>query len=74
MCSRHIQRWKHKKIYELLNVGHGGMQVWRDLHTSRQIDLEEAFEGEGQVFARTKRFFKLFRGFDVQRRSHCGIE
>jgi hypothetical protein len=64
-CSRACQRidWKkqHKQICKFLNVGHGGMQVRNDAHTSRQIEMMESFEiGEGLLDEGMKRFFKLF--------------
>jgi hypothetical protein len=64
-CSKACQRqdWKkqHRKICKLLNVGHGDMQVRREIHTSRQIESKEAFErGEHSLDEDGKRFFKLF--------------
>jgi hypothetical protein len=64
-CSEACQRidWskQHKKKCELLNVGHGGMQLWIDSHTSRQSNLKEAFEeGERSLSEDMKIFFKLF--------------
>jgi hypothetical protein len=65
-CSRTCQRidWKkrHKKVCKLLNVGHGGMQVRTDEHTTRKIELKRDFEERGRSLDEdTKRFFKLFQ-------------
>jgi hypothetical protein len=64
-CSRACQRkdWKkqHKKICKLLNVGHGDRQLRTEEHTSRSIEMEEAFEKvERSLGPDDKRFFKLF--------------
>jgi hypothetical protein len=65
-CSKACQRidWKqqqHKQICKLLNVGHGDRQVRTDYHTSKQIELKEAFERDEQLLNDgVKRFFKLF--------------
>jgi hypothetical protein len=64
-CSKACQRedWKkhHKKICKLLNVGHASMQVWRALHTSRQIEIKDSFEGGRRSLCEDmKRSFKLF--------------
>jgi hypothetical protein len=63
-CQKIDWRNQHKKICKLLNVGHGDMQVRRDAHTSRLIDLKEDFETEERSFdgnEDVKRFFKLFQ-------------
>jgi hypothetical protein len=64
-CSKDCQRedWKeqHKKICKHLNVGHGGMQVRNDIHTSRQSEFKEEFEEAGRSLDDDeKQFFKLF--------------
>jgi hypothetical protein len=64
-CSRVCQRkdWKkqHRRICKLLNVGHGDMQVRRDIHMSRINDAKELFEfGERGLVEEDKLFFKLF--------------
>jgi hypothetical protein len=63
-CSRACQRedWKkHKQICKLLNVGHGGMQVRIDFHTSRSIARKEEFENkERNLDKDVKGFFRLF--------------
>jgi hypothetical protein len=65
-CSKACQKkdWKekqHKQICKLLNVGHGGMQVRTNLHTSRCLRLKEYAEEVGRSLDKDdKRFFKLF--------------
>jgi hypothetical protein len=63
-CSKTCQRkdWKkqHKKICKFLNVGHGGMQIRNDIHTSNQIEMKDAFEVTQRYLDEDgKRFFKL---------------
>jgi hypothetical protein len=65
-CSKTCQRkdWKkqHKKICKFLNVGHGGMQIRNDIHTSNQIEVKDAFEvTQRSLDEDDKRFFKLFQ-------------
>jgi hypothetical protein len=65
-CSKACQKndWEkqHKKLCKLLNVGHGGMQVRTEDHTSRHAALKESFEeGERNIHVGDKRFFKLFQ-------------
>jgi hypothetical protein len=65
-CSRACQRidWKqrqHKEICKLLNVGHGGMQMRTEGHTSRSKDMKELLEINGRNLEEgEKRFFILF--------------
>jgi hypothetical protein len=67
LCRRacHRKDWKehqHKKICELLNVGHGDMQLRSNIHTNQQIVLIERHEGVKQSLFEegVKLFFKLF--------------
>jgi hypothetical protein len=64
-CSKACQTkdWKdqHKKICNLLNVGHGDMQVRTVAHMSRQTALNEGFERSKQkLTTRWKDFFERF--------------
>jgi hypothetical protein len=64
-CSKACQRedWKkqHKKICKFLNVGHGGMQVRTEDHTSKQTEMKDVFEvGQQYLDESGRRFFKLF--------------
>jgi hypothetical protein len=60
-CQRKDWRKQHKKLCKLLNVGHGDMQVRRDVHTRLSFTLEEFVETEERYFdEEDKRFFKLF--------------
>jgi hypothetical protein len=68
-CSRACQSedWKkkqHKKIYKLVNVGHGDMQVRHDDHISQAIHAKEEFETNQRIIDEdedAKNFFLLFR-------------
>jgi hypothetical protein len=64
-CSKACQMkdWKkqHKKICKLVNVGHGDMQLRRNIHTRQQSYVKEQFEEEKEaLIGGDKRFFKLF--------------
>jgi hypothetical protein len=65
-CSKACQRedWEkqHRQICKLLNVGHGGMQVRSDIHTSLSTDTRDVFESRQHGLNEDmKGFFKLFR-------------
>jgi hypothetical protein len=66
-CSKACQRtdWtqQHKKIWKLLNVGHGGLQVRHDIHESRRIQTKNIFEEREQqsLDEGDKQFFKVFK-------------
>jgi hemerythrin len=60
-CQKIDWRKQHKKMCKLLNVGHGGMQVRSDSHTSLSVALKEQFDTEElNLDEEEKRFFKLF--------------
>jgi hypothetical protein len=64
-CSRACQKedWQkhHKQICKLLNVGHGDMQLRRNIHTKQSIQLKEVLEeGRRKLDEDGMRFFKLF--------------
>jgi hypothetical protein len=61
-CQKKDWRPRHKRICKLLSVGHGGMQVRNEIHTSRQIAVKEKFErNEQNLHEGMKGFFKLFQ-------------
>jgi hypothetical protein len=61
VCQRKDGKKQHRGICLLLNVGHGDMQVRRNIHTSRSIALKESFEiAERSLDVDGKLFFKLF--------------
>jgi hypothetical protein len=60
-CQKTDWRKQHKKICKLLNVGHGDMQVRRNIHTRQSIASKELFERvDRSLDEDTKRFFNLF--------------
>jgi hypothetical protein len=70
-CSKACQKkdWKprHKQICNLLNVGHGGMQVRNEDHMRRSILWMEQFERDKHNLDEgKKRFFKLFEESTIE--------
>jgi hypothetical protein len=60
-CQRKDWRKQHKQICELINVGHGDLQLRAAIHTSGHILLKEDFErGDRILDDEGRRFFKLF--------------